>query len=414
VHFKNPHQPNTRSEIALPLIVGNSVLGAVTVQSVEERAFGSDDITSLQTMADQLAIAIHNAQLLKDLKRAHAELLRTKTYEALATATTEAVHWIGNKALPITITVARMENDLNYDQVDPESLREDLEMIDESARQIVEVKENLLGSTRDQQPRPVLLADLWQVAAYERGVPADMFTIRSDPGSAMAMGDSTQLVRIFGNLLQNALEANARSITVEMSPAEASGFVVMRLHDDGEGIPLENQDKIWASFFTTKGAEHQGLGLAACLHVISQLEGQIILESQPGEGTTLTILLPETPEPARLEPLSALSHSLLLIDDDDAWVSFVVNALKTAGQTVARRATAQGSVDFDLILVDEALNSAPVLEVLQDLKEAGATGKILVVSAAPKVENVTSYLQLGVRDVVLKPYTQQELAELLT
>jgi response regulator of citrate/malate metabolism len=52
--------------------------------------------------------------------------------------------------------------------------------------------------------------------------------------------------------------------------------------------------------------------------------------------------------------------------------------------------------------------------VLQDLKEAGATGKILVVSAAPKVENVTSYLQLGVRDVVLKPYTQQELAELLT
>jgi GAF domain-containing protein len=59
VHFKNPHLPHTRSEMALPLVVGNKVLGAVTVQSIEESAFNSDDITTLQTMAEQLAIAIN-------------------------------------------------------------------------------------------------------------------------------------------------------------------------------------------------------------------------------------------------------------------------------------------------------------------------------------------------------------------
>ena len=413
VHFKNPHLPNTHSEMALPLVSGNNVLGAVTVQSVEERAFSSDDITALQTMADQLAIAIRNAQLLKELKRAHAELLRTKTYEALATATTEAVHWIGNKALPITTTVARMEKDLQAGEIDTASLLEDLGLVAESARQIVEVKENLLGATRDQQPRPVLLADLWQAAAHERKVPAGMLTIKGEPAAALAMGDSTQLVRIFGNLLQNALEANAKQISVEMSPAEASGFTVMRLEDDGEGIPIENQDKIWASFFTTKGASHQGLGLAACLHVISQLEGRIILDSQPGQGTNITILLPASQEPVHKVDFSSLSHSILLIDDNDVWANFVTSTLTNAGHTVLRRAAAQGSTDFDLILVDEAIESVPVLEVLQDLKDVGVAGKVLVVSSGLKVENVTAYLQFGIRDAVLKPYTPQELADLV-
>src|SRR5512136_49956 len=73
VFFKNPHLPHTRSEMALPLVVGDEVLGAVTVQSEEERAFSDDDITTLQTMADHLAVAIRNAHLVKELERAHAE-----------------------------------------------------------------------------------------------------------------------------------------------------------------------------------------------------------------------------------------------------------------------------------------------------------------------------------------------------
>ncbi|MBT3714795.1 MAG: GAF domain-containing protein, partial [Anaerolineae bacterium] len=134
--FRNPHLPETRSEMALPLCTGKSCLGAVTVQSIEGNAFSDDDIQTLQTMADHLAIAINNANLLKEVERTHAELLRTKTYEALSSATTEAIHWIGNKALPITTTAARMVEDLNKAELDVESLKEDLGMIDESAKLI--------------------------------------------------------------------------------------------------------------------------------------------------------------------------------------------------------------------------------------------------------------------------------------
>ncbi|MEA3349531.1 MAG: GAF domain-containing protein, partial [Chloroflexota bacterium] len=154
IHFKNPHLPHTRSEMALPIIIGNEVLGAVTVQSIEERAFNQDDITMLQTMVDHLAVAIQNARNLQALKKAHAELLRTKVYEALASATTEAIHWIGNKAMPITMTTERLQDELQAGDLDHESLQEDLKLIAESADMIIEIKEQLIGKAREQKPRP--------------------------------------------------------------------------------------------------------------------------------------------------------------------------------------------------------------------------------------------------------------------
>jgi GAF domain-containing protein/HAMP domain-containing protein len=61
VHFKNPDLPHTRSEMALPLIVGDRLLGALDVQSIEEAAFDEEDVTILSLMADQVAVAIDNA-----------------------------------------------------------------------------------------------------------------------------------------------------------------------------------------------------------------------------------------------------------------------------------------------------------------------------------------------------------------
>jgi PAS domain S-box-containing protein len=66
VRFVNPLLPGTRSEMALPLIVGDRAIGAISVQSTQPNAFSEEDITVLQTMADQIAIAIRNAQLIGD------------------------------------------------------------------------------------------------------------------------------------------------------------------------------------------------------------------------------------------------------------------------------------------------------------------------------------------------------------
>jgi GAF domain-containing protein len=69
VRFDNPLLPDTRSEMALPLISRGRVIGALTVQSTEPQAFSDEDVSVLQTMADQVANAIENARLLGETER---------------------------------------------------------------------------------------------------------------------------------------------------------------------------------------------------------------------------------------------------------------------------------------------------------------------------------------------------------
>jgi GAF domain-containing protein len=84
VYFDNPDLPETRSEIALPIIAGGQILGALDVQSMEAQAFSEEDSRTLQVLADQLAVAIQNARLfeqsesaLEAARRAYAESSRT-------------------------------------------------------------------------------------------------------------------------------------------------------------------------------------------------------------------------------------------------------------------------------------------------------------------------------------------------
>jgi GAF domain-containing protein len=80
VRFANPLLPNTRSEIALPLLIGDRVLGALDVQSTQEAAFDEASVAVLQSMADQVAVAIANAQSFETIQRALETT--TRLYEA--------------------------------------------------------------------------------------------------------------------------------------------------------------------------------------------------------------------------------------------------------------------------------------------------------------------------------------------
>jgi GAF domain-containing protein len=90
IHFKNPYLPNTRSEMALPLIAGDRLLGALDVQSEAEAAFSEEDINVLRLLANQVAVAIENARLLGEsqkaleaMRRAYGELSREAWLEKL-------------------------------------------------------------------------------------------------------------------------------------------------------------------------------------------------------------------------------------------------------------------------------------------------------------------------------------------
>jgi GAF domain-containing protein len=89
VHFRNPHLPMTLSEMALPLLSGQKILGALTIQSVQPNAFDRDDITVLKAIADTLATALENADLFRELETRLDEI-RTLHAQYLTEAWSEA------------------------------------------------------------------------------------------------------------------------------------------------------------------------------------------------------------------------------------------------------------------------------------------------------------------------------------
>lgn len=118
------------------------------------------------------------------------------------------------------------------------------------------------------------------------------FTLQCLPESISMEGDESQLSQVFLNLLKNAmqaLEGNTRGI-ISIS-AEQNEQVTIYITDNGSGIPLEIQEKVFIPFFTTK-AEGTGIGLSLCKEMIRRHEGHLTIhESRPGR-TVFRIDLP--------------------------------------------------------------------------------------------------------------------------
>jgi two-component system, NtrC family, nitrogen regulation sensor histidine kinase NtrY len=109
----------------------------------------------------------------------------------------------------------------------------------------------------------------------------------------MVYADKTQLNRLFTNLLQNAMEAcdnNSRRV-ISVSEEYREESIIVKVSDNGEGIPLEMQSKIFIPNFTTKSSG-TGLGLAMSKTIVEQVKGRIWFETVEGEGTTFYVELP--------------------------------------------------------------------------------------------------------------------------
>jgi signal transduction histidine kinase/CheY-like chemotaxis protein len=350
--FRNPLLFETRSEVSLPLIVKEHVLGALTVQSQQLNAFSEDDLTALQVLADQVAIAIQNAQLLEDLDAANRELLRQTTFEAIATAAGEAIHWVGNKAAPVMPAAERVREDIvdliavveallelpddqrtaapywriwqaALQEVQAQgldlkkratrlaslserqlqsfgglgSILEDLDIISRSADVILSIKEDMIGPARLAHPDLLYLEPFLQEVVTGMAWPPGVVQTDFAPNLPPVYADARQMGNVFNNLLKNAWEAlEGRpdpTIWVSAFPARDPDFVQIQVKDNGPGIPPDMLDKIWVSFFTTKaGRGGTGLGLFSCMEIVRQAGGNIWVQSQPGDGATFFVVLP--------------------------------------------------------------------------------------------------------------------------
>jgi PAS domain S-box-containing protein len=113
-------------------------------------------------------------------------------------------------------------------------------------------------------------------------------------------GQEPELTEVVLNLLKNAVEALPRGGTITVKTYIEDDQVVLRVQDDGAGIPKKDMDRVFQPYWTTKEGR-SGMGLAATFGIVRRHGGIVTVKSKEGHGTQFTVKLPFVPRPARIE-----------------------------------------------------------------------------------------------------------------
>lgn len=324
VHFVNPELPYTRSEMTLPLRHGGEIIGALDVQSTESNAFTEDDFTTLQLMADQLANALINARLYRDLEQQladNAELVnrlseRTgelhRAYEEarhLSEIRTQMVQNVSHELrtpLSIILGYTEMLGEGLLGELTPQQAEVIHTVINRAhaLQRMIQSLTTLQKYTRPEAFSPLALPDLlvallreFQELAAKQRV---RFTLECSPTLPPILGDREQLYLALSHVIENAVKFSPTGGIVTIRAHPKSNWVIIEVQDQGIGIEDHHLRHIFEPFYQADGSPTRrfggmGIGLALVWDIVEAHGGHVSVKSEPGKGSIFTILLPLPP-----------------------------------------------------------------------------------------------------------------------
>jgi PAS domain S-box-containing protein len=202
----------------------------------------------------------------------------------------------------------------------------------------------------------------WEERVAKGGVPLRL-DLRLTPLPTV-MGRPSELNEVITNLILNAIDAMPEGGTLGIyTRPEGDEHVVLTVADTGVGMPEHVRKRIFDPFFTTKGEVGTGLGLSVSYSIIQRHGGEMRAESQPGRGTTFTIVLPvgtaeKNPPPADSEALGTRRGRILLVDNELPVMTVLGEMLTEVGHHVLPVASGAEAVrvfvpgGFDLVMTN--------------------------------------------------------------
>lgn len=316
------HVPGTlvlRTALFAPLIVGQRVLGAMSVQSIHAHAYGERERLIFRTVCAYGAIALSNAQALDALHDVQRQLMTQEKMASLGGLVSGVAHEVntplGNALIAISGTIDIWQRQKKLLQGSGVSLAQLQQMTDEgleyaelahaTARRAVEMvnsfKAIATNSGADQFYDVKLDQYLPEVVALVRTAlehSGRSIRIEVEAGLVVRLVPEAlteALARILSNVLSHAFSADEGGVVIIRARRDGETHVLIEVCDDGQGISPQDLPKVFDPFFTTKSgvAGHVGLGLhIAYNHITQRLHGTISIASEPGKGTTVSVRLP--------------------------------------------------------------------------------------------------------------------------
>ncbi|HUX75526.1 MAG TPA: ATP-binding protein [Anaerolineae bacterium] len=297
--------PYIRAEAALPLRMGDQIIGVLDILSTDHDDFDADDVSVLQNVANQITIALENARAyavereaakrLRELDRSKRRFLANMSHE-LRTPLTNITGFS-------RLMLKGIDGPLTG------QLQNDIEIIYHNSQHLLGLINDLLDISHieaglmELEFREVNLAELiHSVMATASALVRDKDTELCQeiaPDLPQVQADAARIRQVLLRLLANAAKFTEQGI-ITVRSWRADEQVLVSVSDTGVGIPAEDQDRIFEQFEQGSLEDGRrpygaGLGLALSKEFVEMHGGRIWVESEAGQGSTFTFSLPLRP-----------------------------------------------------------------------------------------------------------------------
>jgi PAS domain S-box-containing protein len=410
------------SFVAAPLLVESKVFGVLIAGRLEADSFSSPDCEFLRQLSEQVALAAQQAQLYEALQEAYDDLRQTQQnvmqherLRALGQMSSGIAHDINNAISPAMVYAELLQQDPSLSPEARASLGTIERAMDDVAATVARLREFYRERAPEVSLVPVQLnavaqqvLDLtrakWVGMAQRTGV---VIQTKMDLAADLPeiMGAENEIREALTNLIFNAVDAMPRGGTITVrtgltrdaaaGAVESEERVFLEVVDNGIGMDEATQRRCLEPFFTTKGEQGTGLGLAMVYGTIERHSAEIEVHSTVGEGTTMGMIfsVPAAKAVAPVELVAAeaiaTAQRILIVDDDPVLLESLRDALELDHHTVVAAPGGQEGIDkfhealkrdesFAVVITDLGMPYVDGRQVATAVKAASATTPVIL------------------------------------
>ena len=437
--------------IAVPVHADGSVAGVLYAGRTAPIPFETRDLALLTLLAERIGVWVHATghftqmhEQMERLKAAEEQLLRSEKAQALSEIARGIAHDVNN-----VLAIILGTTELMLTRTQNAATREGLEVIEEAAWRGAETVRRLQGFTAARGKEEFLAVDLnaaildavgitrprWKDEAEAQSLRLEVVT---DLGEVpRVLGNPVELREMVVNLLFNALDAMPRGGRVVITTRLRGDTVEMTISDTGIGMSEDTSQRIFNPFFTTKGLQHLGLGLAVVHAILIRHRARVEVTSQEGEGTTFVVRFPAAaaastiqPTPISVETPSVIEMRqpvvetqriahILVIENEVLLRAVLVEILTSLGHTVRWAPDGREGLvlfekeEFDVVFTDLSMPEVSGWEVARTVKKKNPRVPVILVTGWGHQLDSQRLVESGVDLVVAKPFQMERVLSAL-
>uniref|UniRef100_UPI000D1EBF6D ATP-binding protein n=1 Tax=Cyanothece sp. BG0011 TaxID=2082950 RepID=UPI000D1EBF6D len=454
-HIDLLEQFQAKAYMIVPLFVHHQLWGLLACyQNSHPRHWNSSELQLLTKISHQLALAIQQSELLKQLETAKNSAEAAN--EAKSNFLAHMSHELRTPLNAILGFSQLLNNDYNLN----DEQKEYIGIINQSGEHLLTIIKNILDMAKIEARQVSLhyqsfnlyqllrnISQMFKLKAQSKGI--DLIIEIGQNVPSFIVSDQAKLRQILINLLNNSLKFTEegkvilRILNSQKVPQEKGGKIALtfEIEDTGIGIDLKDFDHLFEPFFQTKvgqkSQEGTGLGLSISKEFVDLMGGKLQVSSQVNQGTTfyftLSVEIPKSSDTVKVSSPDKIvglaphqpSYRILIIEDDFANRKVLINLLKSVGFVVQEANNGEEGVKLwetwqpDLIWMDLEM---PVMDGYQATRtirtknkelDGTKTPKIIALTASVFAENREAVLNIGCDDFVSKPVAESTIFEKL-